>query len=331
MQQLQFKHIPMDYTLRKMPDVAGVAVDSKDNIYFTTRICPGFGTPVVVLDPQGKYLYGFGQGMIKNAHGICIDRADHVYVVDAMRNCIFKFTSEGTLLLTIGIPDSPIDTGCINYDFRTIQHSTDALNHPAKVDVTDQGDIYVADGYGNARIHQYSPKGEHIRSWGEPGDGAGQFNVVHGIGIDRENNDVYVCDRENERIQIFDAQGRLKNIWNHIWRPTDVCIRGNYVYTAELGELFFVDNVLYQPGTRTQHSRARVFDKRSGLELAQIGTADGGAAGSFFGAHSVCLNSQDELFVSEVSVPREDIWTAYPEGRGMSCQFHPCLQKFRRI
>ena len=328
---LNFEHVPMDFTLRKMPDVAGVAVDSKDNIYFTTRICPGFGTPVVVMNSEGKYTHGFGSGMIKNAHGLCIDNEDNVYVVDAMRNCIFKFSTAGELLATIGEPDRPCDNGCINYDFRTIQFSNDSLNHPAKIDVTDSGELYIADGYGNARVHHYSKDGKHIKSWGNPGDGPGEFNVVHGIGVDRENNDVYVCDRENERIQIFDANGGLKAIWNDIWRPTDICIRGDYAYVAELGEIFFIDNVLYEPGTRLNHSRCRVFYKRTGEEVASIGTADSGAKGSFWAAHGICLNSKDEILVSEVSIPREDIWIAYPEGKGFSNKFHPCLQKFRRV
>ena len=241
---LKFEHVPLDLTLKKMPDVAGVAVDSEDNIFFTTRICPGFGTPVVVMDSDGKYLYGFGEGIIKNAHGLCIDNNDNVFVVDAIRNCVFKFTAKGELMATIGEPDSKCDNGCINYDFRTIKFSNDSFNHPSKIDVTDQGDLYMADGYGNARIHHYSKDGIHIKSWGDPGDGPGEFNIVHGVGVDRENNDVYACDRENERVQIFDADGNLKTIWNDIWRPTDICIRGDYAYITELGELLYTDNVL---------------------------------------------------------------------------------------
>ena len=325
---LQIEYVPMDFSLKKMPDVAGVAVDSKDNIFFTTRICPGFGTPVIVMDAQGKYLYGFGAGIIKNAHGICIDHNDHVFIVDGMRNCVFKFSSEGELLTTIGEPDRPCDNGCINYDFRTIKYSSDSFNHPSKIDVTDQGDLYIADGYGNARVHHYSNDGRHIKSWGNPGSDPGEFNIVHGIGIDRQNNDVYVCDRENERIQIFDSNGTLKAIWDEIWRPTDICVRGDYVYVAELGELLYLDNVLFEPGSRHHHSQCRVFDKHSGKELAQIGTADSGAKGSFFTAHGLCLNSKNELFVSEVSIPYGDIWISYPEGKGMSCKFHPSLQKF---
>ena len=321
---MDFMFIPIDFTIKKMPDVSGVAVDSDDTIYYTTRA----NTPLIVISPDGKYLDGFGTGLTRNAHGLCIDRNDCIYVVEAMRNCIFKFNKDGKLLSTIGTPDSPLDTGVINYDFRTIKRSSDSFNHPAKIAVLDKGDLFIADGYGNARIHHYSSEGKFIKSWGDCGEGPGQFNVVHGVGVDNTNGDVYVCDRENERIQIFSYDGELKTIWNDIWRPTDVCIRGDCVYVAELGELMFADNVLYTPGTRHHHSQVRVFN-RAGKELAAIGTADSGENGSFFAAHGLTVNHEGDLLVGEVNYPREDIWTAYPEGKGMSSKFHPSLQKFR--
>lgn len=327
---MNYEFVPLDFTIKKMPDVSGVAVDSKDNIYYTTRICSGFNTPVIVMDTNGKYLRSFGTKMTQNAHGLAIDTENNIYVVDGMQNCVFKFASDGTHTMTIGTQGSPIDTGCVNYDFRTIQRSSDAMNHPAKIAVLDKGDLFIADGYGNARVHHYSKEGKFIKSWGEPGDAPGQFNVVHGIGVDQENGDVYVCDRENERIQIFSYDGELKAVWDNIWRPTDVCIRGDLVFVAELGELFFVDNVLYTPGTRLHHSQIRIFS-RNGDEIFKIGDKDAGAAGSFFAAHGITVNHAGEILVGEVNYPREDIWIAYPEGRGMSSKFRPMLQKFKPV
>lgn len=323
---MKYVYTPMDFTIKKMPDVSGVAVDSDDTIYYTTRA----ETPVIVISPEGKYLRAFGTGMTKNAHGICADKKNRIYVVDGRRNCVFQFDSQGKLLAVIGTPDSPLDTGVINYDYRTIRQSANSFNHPAKIAALDKGDLFIADGYGNARIHHYSENGKFIKSWGEPGEGPGQFNVVHGVGVDNENGDVYVCDRENERIQIFTYDGVLKAVWNDIWRPTDVCIRGDHVFVAELGEIMFIDNVLYMPGTRFHHSQLRIFNRRGG-ELAVIGTADSGAPGSFFSAHGLTVNHAGEILAGEVNFPREDVWIAYPEGRGMSGKFHPSLQKFRPV
>ncbi|GHT88443.1 hypothetical protein FACS189474_3700 [Bacteroidia bacterium] len=329
--RLNFEWVPMDFTIRKMPDVAAVAVDSKDNIYYTTRICPGFGTHVVVLDPQGKYLRGIGTAFFKNAHGIAIDKEDNLYVVDTGAHCLYKFKTDGTLLATIGNPNQPSDSGCINMDFRTIQNSAGPFNFPSKLAIADNGELFVADGYGNARIHHFSKDGKLLNSWGEPGNGKGEFNVPHGIAVDPDGGDIYVCDRENERIQIFDQAGKLKTIWNDIWRPCELVIRDGFAYVAELGELFYLDNVLYQPGTKHHHSQIRVFDIATGKVAAQIGTADSGEHGSFFALHCITLTHKNEILAGEVNFPREDAWISYPEGRGMSHKFHPSLQKFKPV
>ena len=328
---ISFEYVPVDFSLKKIQDVAGVAVDSQDNIYYSTRAYSGNEAPVIVMNSEGKYLYPIGGGILKNPHGICIDKEDNLYVSDALRNCIFKFSLNGELLMTIGEPDRPCDNGCINYDFLSISHSSDSLNHPAKLAVSKDGDIFVADGYGNARVHRFDKDGNLKISWGNPGNEPGQFNLVHGIGIDDETNLVYVCDRENERVQVFDFDGNVQAVWNNIWRPTDVMIRGDYAYVTELGELFFVENVLYEPGTRHHHSQMRVIEKTTGKVVAEIGTADGGEKGSFFSAHCIAFNSKNEFYVGEVSFPRDEIWIAYPNGIGMSGKTHPPLQKFRQI
>ena len=199
----------------------------------------------------------------------------------------------------------------------------------AKLATTADGEIYVADGYGNCCVHHFSKDGKLLNSWGAPGDKPGEFNILHGIGVDPGNNDVYVCDRENFRMQIFDSKGNLKSVWNDIWRPTDVVIRGDLVYVSELGDMFYVDNVLFVPGgpEHKHYSRVRIFDKQ-GNPLAQIGGPNSGMPGSFFTAHCLTLDSKNNLYVGEVTIPRDDIWTAFPGGTGMPDRDHKMLQKF---
>ena len=313
----------------KMRDVAGVAVDSQDNIYYTTRNMSGDPAGVMVHDPEGGYLYGFGGGILRNPHGICVDCDDNVLVTDAIRNCVFKFSKTGELLMTIGTPDAKTSTGCLNYDFKTVKAAGGPFGHPAKIDTTAEGEIYVADGYGNCCVHHFAKDGRLLHSWGNPGSAPGAFNILHGIGVDRETNDVYVCDRENFRVQVFTADGELKAVWNDIWRPTDVAIQNGLVYVSEIGDMIFVDNVLFTPGgSEHKHfSRVRIFDKQ-GRALEQIGGPDGGAPGSFLAAHGLCLDSRSNLYVAEVSIPWADVWTAYPDGNGMTSQQHNLLQKF---
>ena len=328
MKGLGYEVAPNPFRL-KLTDVAGVAVDSQDNVYFTTRRMAGDRAGVLVVDAKGEYQYGFGGEVLSNPHGLCVDNEDNVLVTDAMRNCVYKFSSKGELLMTIGTPDSKTSTGCINYDFNTIKKAGGPFGHPAKIDTTTDGEIFVADGYGNCCVHHFTREGRLVKSWGAPGAGPGEFNILHGIGVDRANNDVYVCDRENFRIQIFDYDGKLMAIWNDIWRPSDVVICDDLVYVSELGDMFFVDNVLFEPGgeEHKHYSRVRIFDKKGNM-VEQIGGPDGGAPGSFLTAHGLCLDSRANLYVSEVGVPWEDVWTSYPGGNGMTCRSHKLLQKF---
>jgi sugar lactone lactonase YvrE len=183
-QSLVYQYVPNPFRL-KLLDVSGIAVNSKNQIFFSTRTTPGKAAPIMMLEPDGKFFRGFGGQVLRNAHGICIDAEDNIFVVDPMRNCVFKFSPDGELLSTIGEPDAPLSTSCVNYD------------------------IFVVDGYGNSRVHHFSPDGRLIQSWGQPGTGPGEFNIPHGIGIDLSNDDIYVADRENFRIQIFDCEGNL--------------------------------------------------------------------------------------------------------------------------
>jgi DNA-binding beta-propeller fold protein YncE len=311
-----------------LSNVGGVAVDAEDNVYVAVRAPM---TPIVVFDREGNFIRDIGTGMgVQNAHGIHVDREQNVYLVDGNRHVVHKFAQDGRLLLTLGNLDKPsLDSGAINGDYKTIKQAGSPFYSPAKVSTNKEGDIYVSDGYGNCCIHRFSPEGELILSWGAPGDEPGAFRIPHGIGVDWETGDVYVADRENLRMQVFDGEGHLKAIWEQMHRPTDVFIRDGLVYVSELGELLFTDNVCYDLHAHRQFSQVRVFDK-NGRELTQIGTANGGAAGSFLGAHGICADSRGDVYVCEVN--NWDIYSAFaawPGGEGMPVGRHPALQKFK--
>ena len=160
-------------------DVAGVAVDSRDNVYVFNRD----EHPVIVYDREGRHLGSWGEGLFSVPHGITIGPDDSVFCVDTGDHTVRKFTTEGRLLLTIGTAGSASDTGFVE-DYRSIRQGGPPFNKPTNLALGPSGDLYVSDGYGNARVHCFSPDGELRFSWGEPGSGPGQFKVPHAIATD---------------------------------------------------------------------------------------------------------------------------------------------------
>lgn len=184
-----------------------VAVDSKDRVYVTQRKDP----PILVFDSQGRFLASWGEGLLEDAHGIYITPSDEVLVTDRDAHEVLKFSTEGKVLLRIGTR--------YKASFQT------PFNHPVDVAVAPGGEIYVTDGFGNSRVHKFSPQGKHILSWGAPGTGPGQFSIPQGVWVDKRNR-VYVVDRDNDRVQIFDQEGRFISEWRDLYRAMDIFIDG---------------------------------------------------------------------------------------------------------
>jgi DNA-binding beta-propeller fold protein YncE len=176
--------------------ISAVAADRQGNIYVMHRPTSPDGDPVVVLDRQGNVLRSWGRGMYRIPHGIRIDPAGNVWTVDANLSKVYKFTSQGEKLLEI-------DVGGIPNPDAQFCGATDVAFSP-----TGNGHVYVSDGYCNGRVLEYDANGRKVTEWGSRGDGPGQFNNAHGIAIGPDNN-IYVADRENGRIQWFDLQGKF--------------------------------------------------------------------------------------------------------------------------
>ena len=176
-------------------EATSLALDSDDNVYVFNR----GSTPIIVLDPHGNVLRTWGEGVFNTPHGVALGPDGSVYCVDVGDHTVRKFTTEGKLLMTIGACGKP-----------AFPMSGDPFSSPTHVAIDPQnGDLYVSDGYENARIHKYAPDGRHLFSWGESGTDEGQFNIPHNIIADRDGW-LYVSDRENHRVQIFDSNGRFE-------------------------------------------------------------------------------------------------------------------------
>ena len=184
-------------------NVSHVAVDSKDRVYAFQRKDP----PIVIFDSDGNFLDGWGDGQLIDAHGIFFTPEDDLFLVDRDMYEVLKFTPQGEPLLRIGV--------------RGKSALQAPFNHPADVAVSPSGDIYVADGYGNSMVHKFSPTGELVLSWGAPGGESGQFTTPHGIWVDGESK-VYVADRENNCVQVFDGDGNFITSWGNFYHPMDI-------------------------------------------------------------------------------------------------------------
>jgi DNA-binding beta-propeller fold protein YncE len=298
-------------------EVAGVATDSRDRVYAFNR----GEHPMIVFDADGRFLDAWGEGVFTNPHGIHIGPDDRIYCADNFDHTVRIFEPDGSLLQTLGEKDQPSATG-FEPGKSPVQQSAGPFNRVTNVALSRTGDLFVADGYGNARVHKFSADGEHEFSWGEPGTGPGEFVLPHAIAVDRADR-VYVADRENSRIQVFDTTGRYITQWRHVTRPDDLYIDADEnLFVAELGERAGLGrNAEVAP--HAPHARVSVLTL-DGEVQTRFGGEDPVAPGSFFAPHGIWADSQGDLYVSEVTYSAGGRWGMVP----LDCH---SLQKFVRI
>jgi DNA-binding beta-propeller fold protein YncE len=267
-------------------DAAAVCVDSKDNVYVFTR----GAHPVIVFDHHGKFLRSWGEEIgFVNAHGAAIGPDELLYLTDDFGHAVRKCTPEGKVLLTIGTPKVPAPP-----------FSGDPFNRCTHTALSPRGEIYVSDGYANARVHKYSPDGKLLFSWGEPGTGPGEFNLVHNICCDDEGF-VYVADRENHRVQVFDGNGRYETQWNNLARPCGLFVTRGTSPLAFIGELGPETAASLTKGVPNLGPRLSVVSS-SGQVLAHLGTQPlGEGPGQFIAPHGMAVDSRGDIYVAEVA------------------------------
>jgi len=209
--------------------ISRVAADTQDRIYVFQRKDP----PVVVFDREGKYLGAWGNGEVTDPHGLKIV-GDTVYTTDRSDSVAKSFTLDGKVKLRLGTPGRHSDTGRI--ENWLAERAAGPFNHPTEMIAHPNGDIYVTDGYRNARVHRFAADGRLVTSWGAPGKGEGQFHLPHSIAID-DDGKLYVADRANKRIQIFTPGGDFLGQWTGMGGPNDITRgRDGNFYIAEQEE-----------------------------------------------------------------------------------------------
>jgi DNA-binding beta-propeller fold protein YncE len=196
--------------------------------------------------------------------------------------------------------NTPSDTGYDGKNTGTVTRPGGPFNRPTNLAVGPKGDLYVSDGYGNCRVHQFSSTGALKRSWGTPGAGPGQFFLPHGLAVAADGR-VFVCDRENDRVQIFSPDGEYLSEWTDTQRPTHLVFDGRgRAYVSELWWQPGQTSPRYGPAGDARSGRASVYD-RDGRVLARWGGPDPVAAGSFAAPHGIAVDSRGDVYVSEVT------------------------------
>ena len=252
--------------------VSDVDIDSRGRIYTFTR----GKHPIIVFDKEGNFITSWGYGefgisphLVSQSHGIFITPTDEVYLTDAYQHVMRKYTPLGDMEREWGTPGVP-----------GVTHYRREFNMPTGITMAPDGCIYVSDGYGNRCVHKYSQSGEHLLTWGEPGKGPGQFAVVHNIGCDKTGR-VFVCDRENNRIQIFDPEGKHMETWTDVVAPGDVWITDdNMIYVVEQGS----------------GGRVSVWTP----EGERISRFAGAPAGVMEAPHGLCVDDEGSIYVAEI-------------------------------
>jgi DNA-binding beta-propeller fold protein YncE len=254
----------------RLAGVSGVAIDSKGDVFVFHRGV-GDADPILVFEPSGKFLRSFGKSLFKSAHGLRIDAQDNLWTTDNADHIVIKIDHDGRVLMTLG------ERGVSGED-------ATHFNKPTDVAIADNGDFFVSDGYGNSRVVKFDKDGKFLMAWGKKGKGPGEFNLPHAVRIDSKGL-VYVADRENDRVQVFDQQGKFMRQFGG-FAPFGLFI------TKE-GELYVADG------------RAnRVLRMTAEGKVLETWGKRGPEAGNFFLPHAVALGKDGAVYVTEIDGKR---------------------------
>lgn len=243
-------------------EITAVGCDSQDFVYVLSR---SFEVPIMVFAPDGTYLRSIGKGLFyERPHGIFINQRDELYCTDDKAHVVMKLTRDGELIRMFGKPHEPSGTGCnwnayeeyrqrngippsaptdgvlsLKLRLDSIVRTAGPFNGPTRMIEAPNGDLFCTDGYGNAAVHHFTGDGTLLHTFGSPGSEPGQFRLPHGLIMDQKGR-LWVADRENGRIQIFDVRGKLELCLEGFLRPTEFCTDGVYIYVSESGGGFSI-------------------------------------------------------------------------------------------
>jgi DNA-binding beta-propeller fold protein YncE len=249
-------------------ETSGVAVDKNDNVWVFHR----GRRPIMQFDKNGKLLQSWDELPVKASHGLRVGPDGNVWAVDVEGHMLFTFTPKGRIIQVIGAAGQRPQG----------MEVKDGFNRPTGIAFASDGGFYVSDGYVNSRVVKFTADGIFERQWGQKGTGDGEFNLVHDVAVDRGGR-VYVADRENRRVQVFDANGKFLQKWTHVGSPWG---------------LFYVDkeNALYMCDGYAN----RILKLNTDGQILGVLGEYGKKPGKLDFAHNISVDSVGNIYVAEI-------------------------------
>jgi len=276
----------------------GVATNSKGHIFVYTR---SQRTRLFEFDKSGNFIRETGEGLygFVFAHAVRVDSEDNIWAVDEGSNMVIKFNPEGRVLMTLGRRPEPVDAiAGPPPQLPAANPGKYVFDRPTDVGWDPAGNIFISDGYGNSRVVKYDKNGRYITSVGSKGSQPGQFNLPHTLAVDAKGN-VYVGDRSNRRIQVFDDDLTFKTIYDNVGAPWELCVSpGPHQYLFSSNS--YPDGNDSTLATVTGEVYKMELD---GTIVGKFGKA-GKQLGEFSGLHEIDCRNPDELFISEIQLWR---------------------------
>lgn len=276
----------------RLGNPTGIGIDTRQNIVIfhrASREWPLFGSKpgkpiqdktILIVDKEnGKLIESWGDNLFIMPHGLTVDNENNIWVTDAGLNQVFKFTHDGKLLMKLG-------------EAKIAGNDSLHFDKPTDIAIANDGSFYVSDGYGNSRIIKFSSTGEYLLEWGKKGNEEGEFNIPHGISLDSIDN-VYVADRENNRIQVFDPNGKfIRQFANESFGA--IC---SVTFDKQKSKLFAVDDFTFLK-LKHRGSDVLVFDP-VGQVQTRFGRS-GSYKGSVFWYHDIVIDKDENIYVADI-------------------------------
>ena len=276
----------------KLSQPTGIGIDNDDHIFVFHRTGRKWTTPfpdslisqntILELDNEsGKIINAWGANYFIMPHGLTVDKQNNIWVTDVGLHQIFKFNHDGKLLFKLGIATIP-------------GNDSVHFNLPTDIAVANDGSFYVSDGYGNSRVVNFSATGKYIKAWGTFGKKSGQFIIPHSIAID-ENNIIYIADRQNNRVQLFDTAGNfireLKNDVNVEQLPSITIDNKNHLFAIDYDPTKGADSLV-------KGSTIFEIDSSSHSKDRFGATASANRTSCWF--HDIAIDKKGNIYVGDI-------------------------------